>query len=108
MTEKLENNFKQLQILQVCYCPCSSAQDLVLPSVPFLVLESLYRVWSKTGINSGFRRQRRGGAGRGLCLFQLILTGLYQLLIESLPDDFSCLLSQLLECGRECCQINWC
>lgn len=48
------------------------------------------------------------GAGRGLCLYQLILTRLYHLLIESLPDDFSCLPSQLLECGRECCQINWC
>lgn len=76
--------------------------------MPLLVLERLYGVWSKSGINSGFRRQRMGGAGRrGLCLYQLILMELCQLLIESSADDFSCLPPQLLESGTECCQVNW-
>lgn len=65
MTGKLENKFKQLQILGMCCCPCSCARELVLPSVPLLVLESLYGVWSKSGLNWGFRRQRRGRSREG-------------------------------------------
>lgn len=58
MTEKQENKFKQLQILEMCHCPCE--QELILPSVPLLVLERLCGVWSRSGMNSGFGRTEVG------------------------------------------------
>lgn len=89
----LRNGKTCLNNCRFCRCPC--AQELVLPSVPLLVLESLRGVWSKSGMNSGFRRQR-WGAGRGLCLYQLILLDFCQLM-EAGAGDSSCLPPQLPE-----------